>query len=180
MVSTVMSSNFLKVEAYQRIEQVSRLVTSRAQLNAEHDFAIESGGNFLGIGTVIDLLRKEKRHTSASQLEDGPNLSGDALIEHLFEENGHWQKDERPKKWDQPDHGVENAHFWKVFDACLNALPAKYGRLFMMREFLEMDTSEICHNEDVSVSSLNVTLYRARLRLRECLEDHWFQKETAT
>ena len=57
-VSTVMSSNFLKVEAHQRIEQVSRLVTSRAQLNAEHDFAIESEGHFLGIGTVIDLLRK--------------------------------------------------------------------------------------------------------------------------
>lgn len=57
-VSTVMSSNFLKIEAHQRIEQVSRLVTSRAQLNAEHDFAIESGGKFLGIGTVIDLLRK--------------------------------------------------------------------------------------------------------------------------
>jgi diguanylate cyclase (GGDEF)-like protein len=57
-VSTVMSSNFLKVDAHQRIEQVSRLVTSRAQLNAEHDFVIESGGGFLGIGTVIDLLRK--------------------------------------------------------------------------------------------------------------------------
>lgn len=57
-VSAVMSSNFLKVEAHQRIEQVSRLVTSRAQLNAEHDFAIESEGHFLGIGTVIDLLRK--------------------------------------------------------------------------------------------------------------------------
>ncbi|WP_219701627.1 RNA polymerase factor sigma-70 [Marinomonas lutimaris] len=126
---------------------------------------------------IIDLLRKEKRHTAASQLEDGPNLSGEALIEHLFEENGHWQKDERPKKWDQPEHGVENEHFWRIFDACLDALPAKYGRLFMMREFLEMDTPEICHNEDVSISSLNVTLYRARLRLRECLEDHWFQKE---
>ena len=128
---------------------------------------------------LIDQLRKEKRLTAASQLENGPNLNGDALIEHLFEENGHWQKDERPKKWDQPEHSVENQHFWRIFDACLDALPTKYARLFMMREFLEMDTPEICHNEEVSVSSLNVTLYRARLRLRECLEDHWFQKETS-
>lgn len=128
---------------------------------------------------LIDLLRKEKRHTAASQLEEGLNLSGDALIEYLFEENGHWQQDERPKTWDQPDHEVENDDFWRIFDACLEALPAKYGRLFMMREFLEMDTPEICHNEAISISSLNVTLYRARLRLRECLEDHWFQKETS-
>ena len=40
-----------------------------------------------------------------------------------------------------------------------------------------MDTAEICHNEEMSVSNLNVTLYRARLRLRECLEDNWFQVE---
>jgi diguanylate cyclase (GGDEF)-like protein len=37
---------------------VSRLVTSRAQINAEYDFVIETEGRFLGIGTVINLLRK--------------------------------------------------------------------------------------------------------------------------
>ena len=55
---TVMTSNFLSVDSHQRIEQVSRLLTSRAQLNAEHDFVIESEGRFLGIGTIIDLLKK--------------------------------------------------------------------------------------------------------------------------
>lgn len=57
-VVTVMTTNFLSVDAHQRIEQVSRLLTSRAQLNAEHDYVIESEGRFLGIGTVIDLLKK--------------------------------------------------------------------------------------------------------------------------
>ncbi|REG83736.1 RNA polymerase factor sigma-70 [Marinomonas pollencensis] len=126
---------------------------------------------------LIDLLRKEKRYTAASQLEEGPNVNGEELIEVLFNKHGHWQKSERPQKWDTPDHGVENAHFWRVFDACLNALPEKYSRYFMMREFLEMDTTEICHNEDLTVTNLNVTLYRARLRLRKCLEDNWYQTE---
>lgn len=57
-VTSVMSNTFLRVDAHQRIEQVSRLLTSRAQLSDEHDFIIESEGLFLGIGTVIDLLRK--------------------------------------------------------------------------------------------------------------------------
>lgn len=57
-ISTEMSTDYLKVEAHQRIEQVSRLVTSRAQLEAEHDFIIVNDEQFLGIGTVIDLLRK--------------------------------------------------------------------------------------------------------------------------
>lgn len=57
-ISSEMSSDFLHVDAHQRIEQVSRLVTSRAQLDAEHDFIISNEQHFLGIGTVIDLLRK--------------------------------------------------------------------------------------------------------------------------
>ena len=57
-ISSAMTQNFLKVEADQRIEQVSRLVTTRAQVNSEHDFVICNHGRFLGIGTVIDLLRK--------------------------------------------------------------------------------------------------------------------------
>jgi EAL domain-containing protein (putative c-di-GMP-specific phosphodiesterase class I)/GGDEF domain-containing protein len=57
-ITKAMTQNFLKVEADQRIEQVSRLVTTRAQLYAEHDFIICNHERFLGIGTVIDLLRK--------------------------------------------------------------------------------------------------------------------------
>ncbi|KUJ00329.1 RNA polymerase factor sigma-70 [Vibrio sp. MEBiC08052] len=126
---------------------------------------------------LIDLLRKEKRTTVASQLEQGDCTQGDALMEKLFDQHGHWHKHERPVKWQQPDSCIENEHFWRVFDACLNALPERYGRLFMMREFLELETPEICHNEDISVSHLNVTLYRARLRLRECLENNWYLSE---
>ncbi len=128
---------------------------------------------------VIDILRKEKRHTAASQLEGGSCANDEELMDTLFEENGHWNKSERPKSWDQPEHGVENDVFWKIFDMCLGALPGKYGRLFMMREFLEMESTEICYNEEITVSNLHVTLYRARLRLRECLEDNWYQKEGA-
>ncbi|MHA2939423.1 RNA polymerase factor sigma-70 [Vibrio sp. RC27] len=126
---------------------------------------------------LIDLLRKEKRLTVASQLEEGKGLNGDALMDQLFKENGHWHKHERPAKWNQPDTGIESEHFWRVFEACLDGLPARYSRLFMMREFLELESNEIVENEEITVSHLNVTLYRARLRLRECLENNWFCQE---
>jgi RNA polymerase sigma-70 factor (ECF subfamily) len=129
---------------------------------------------------LIDLLRKERRLTVASQLEDGKGTNGEALIEQLFNQNGHWHKHEAPVKWAQPDNSIENEHFWRVFDACLTALPARYGRLFMMREFLELESDEIVNNEEITISHLNVTLYRARLRLRECLENHWFTQGEET
>ena len=44
----------------------------------------------------------------------------------------------------------------------------------MMREFVELETEEICRSVDMTVTNLHVTLHRARLRLRECLENNWF------
>jgi len=126
---------------------------------------------------ISDLLRKNQRYVSTDKLKDGEETSDDALYDTLFNQRGFWHPHERPAKWNQPDADMENSHFWQVFDACLNGMPDKYGRLFMMREFLELTTDEICSNEMISVNSLNVTLYRARLRLRECLENRWFQKE---
>ena len=46
----------------------------------------------------------------------------------------------------------------------------------MMREFIELEASEICASLGLSVSNLHVMLHRARLRLRECLELNWFAK----
>jgi len=126
---------------------------------------------------ISDLLRKNQRYVSSEKLKNKETDSDDALLDTLFNQAGHWHAEERPIKWNQPYTEKENSDFWKVFDICLNDLPAKYGRLFMMREFLELTTQEICSNESISVNSLNVTLYRARLRLRECLENRWFQKE---
>jgi RNA polymerase sigma-70 factor (ECF subfamily) len=154
------------LSAYQHIEKFERQAALKTWI-----FAILKN-------KLIDLLRKEKHITAASQLEEGNGIQGESLIEKLFDDHGHWHKHERPLKWQQPDSGIENEHFWRVFDACLNALPERYGRLFMMREFLELTSAEICINEEISANHLNVTLYRARLRLRECLEDNWYQKQT--
>ena len=69
---------------------------------------------------------------------------------------------------------VKNDHFWRVFETCLSGLPENQARLFMMREFLEFESGEICETLSITTSNLHVMLYRARLRLRECLENKWF------
>ncbi len=69
---------------------------------------------------------------------------------------------------------MQEGQFWKVFETCLDHLPGKQAQVFMMREFIQLDSSEICDTADISLSNLNVMLHRARIRLRECLEDNWF------
>jgi RNA polymerase sigma-70 factor (ECF subfamily) len=47
----------------------------------------------------------------------------------------------------------------------------------MMREFIELDSEEICQSAEISTTNLHVLLHRARLRLRQCLGVHWFDGE---
>jgi GGDEF domain-containing protein len=52
-----MSDDFLVVEQSQSLQQVSRLLTSRARQRIEEDFIITEQGLYLGLGRVIDVLK---------------------------------------------------------------------------------------------------------------------------
>ncbi|MDP1109103.1 hypothetical protein, partial [Klebsiella pneumoniae] len=45
------------VELSQSLQQVSRLLTSRARQRIEEDFIITLNGDYLGLGRVIDVLK---------------------------------------------------------------------------------------------------------------------------
>lgn len=123
---------------------------------------------------IADILRQRHRMIEASRLLREGEEEED--FDMLFNNKGRWNLDERPAAWGQPMESVENNHFWRVFETCLNGLPENQARIFMMREFLEFESQEICDIQEVTVSNLHVILYRARLRLRECLEHRWFQE----
>ena len=121
---------------------------------------------------IVDLLRDRRKHTGSPLEMDGQNNSAD--LGELFPNHGHWDDATRPQDWNSPEKAAEQNQFWLVLELCLEQLPAAQARVFMMREFMNMSTEEICHDAAVSLSNLHVLLYRARLRLRECLEDRWF------
>ncbi len=124
---------------------------------------------------IVDLIRKKSRIVSMSELfkDEESELS----IEALFDSSGHWHKYEAPQAWQSPEEMMEQQDFWIIFDACLNHLPAKYAQVFMLREMIELSSNEICQKLEISVSHLNVLMYRSRVRLRECLENKWLLKE---
>ena len=124
---------------------------------------------------IADALRQKHRHEQARAL-----LQEDEEMEDFsdaFLPNGHWQPTARPPAWANPQESLAQSQFWAVFEVCLDNLPAKQGRAFMMREFVEMTTEEICLEMDITLTHLNVLLYRARMRLRECLNIKWFESE---
>lgn len=123
---------------------------------------------------IADLLRQKQRLVDASRLLRENEEEED--FSELFDRNGFWQQDERPATWGNPQEALHQRQFWAVFELCLEVLPGKQARVFMMREFIELESHEICASVGISTSNLNVMLHRARLRLRECLENRWFME----
>lgn len=125
---------------------------------------------------IIDQLRKQQHIATVSSLFSDEDAE-QASIDQLFNDKGHWHMTERPVAWTLPDQSAENQAFWRVFEACLTHLPAQQAQVFMLREFIELETDEICSKLALSVSNLHVLIYRARLKLRECLENKWMLQE---
>lgn len=123
---------------------------------------------------VADILRqRQRRPINASQLQ-GPDQEG--ALPELFDRKGMWRDASRPAHWEDPEAALHSSQFLAVFDACLNRLPPQQGRVFMMREVVELETQEICSELGLSISNVHVILHRARLALRTCLQLHWFQE----
>jgi RNA polymerase sigma-70 factor (TIGR02943 family) len=115
---------------------------------------------------VVDQLRRHSREVASSSDESGD------LDDELFKEDGHFR--DPPRDWGNPESALGQAQFFEVLEVCIAQLPGNLGRVFMMREWLELETDEICKELSLTSTNLWVMLHRARLRLRECLQMKWF------
>jgi RNA polymerase sigma-70 factor (ECF subfamily) len=118
---------------------------------------------------IVDTIRRSSRERPPE------GAAGEASAEDLearFDETGHWR--EPPQPW--PEKALEDKQFLQALEECLAALPARTGRVFLMREHLGVDTSDICKELGITPTHCWVLLYRARMALRECLEKGGFRK----
>lgn len=121
---------------------------------------------------LIDALRHHGREVSG--LETDADDNADPLDYIGFKADGHFS--EVPADWGNPEEQLKRQQFFQILEACTEKLPANQGRLFLMREWLELSSEEICKELALTPTNLYVQLHRARLRLRECLELNWFMK----
>jgi RNA polymerase sigma-70 factor (ECF subfamily) len=114
---------------------------------------------------IIDAIRRMSRETTSASEEE---------FDALFDQRGHWT--EMPQAWPDPDACLDQKQFFKVLEECLDKLPAKTSRAFMMREHMGFETGDICKELAITPTHCWVLLHRARLALRLCLETNWFGK----
>ena len=110
---------------------------------------------------------------------DGPRATGSESLDEsldgrvrIFQENGTWLKG--PAMWVSAHEALENEEFRQVLDHCLEHLPRPLAEAFLLREREILGVEAVGELLDVSAGNLRVRLHRARLLLRECLEQNWF------
>ena len=119
---------------------------------------------------IFDHFHKRSREQSFNNL-----TSHEAGLENLFDMSGNWISGSI--KWSSnPGKSLEQKEFLETFQTCLSGLNHRLTRVFVLREMEGLATQEICDLMNISVTSLGVMLYRARMRLKRCLELKWISR----
>ncbi|MCA9193521.1 MAG: sigma-70 family RNA polymerase sigma factor [Planctomycetales bacterium] len=118
---------------------------------------------------VVDRQRKSAR-------EDTATGDVDPILATLFDKNGHWTEAARaadPLRLDS----LEQSEFMGILKRCLKGLPPNQAAVFVGRELNERNPEDLCKELGVSSTNLWVLMYRARLRLAECIRARWAMGE---
>jgi RNA polymerase sigma-70 factor (TIGR02943 family) len=129
---------------------------------------------------IIDYYRKKSTQNELSIL-DKPIEGEDGTMSHFFENkaptDGHWTSAGSPNQWGKTfETSVESDEFYDALKKCLTKLPEKTAAAFTLKNMDDLDTEEICKELNITPSNYWVMMHRAKLQLRECLENNWFNK----
>lgn len=150
--------------------------------------ALKSRGSFAGRSTerawlfgilrnkLADYYRSQRREVSFADLEAPLPEEREAFYSSGLGKNG-WVKGLAPNAWETPEESLVSKEFQDVLSRCLSRLPEKIAQAFWLREIDDMASDEICKVMSVSPNNLWVTLHRARMSLRRCIEVHWFDNK---
>lgn len=138
--------------------------------------ALKSRDKFKGESSELTwmtgILRNKIFELYRRQSKDVPLTEDDDDRESAFFDGRHWSVSDAPREW--PAAKAESAELSAVLRRCLDGLTAPVARAFVLREMEGLDASDTAAALGVAPGHLAVLLYRARMRLRRCLEKNHF------
>lgn len=120
---------------------------------------------------ILDAMRNRRRLDLSVEPAALTKELDDSVVTGCFDGAGRWKTQHR--EWSDPSAQLHQDDFLRVLESCMTHLPPNMSRAFMMREWLELTTGEICARMDVSPGNLRVLLYRSRMQLRTCVDRKW-------
>jgi RNA polymerase sigma-70 factor (ECF subfamily) len=99
------------------------------------------------------------------------------VISRFFDEDGEWHNQKRPGDWHQEEgHLLDDAEFQMVLNDCIKELPDKWNACVSAKYLLDKKTEEICQELEITTTNYWQIMHRAKLQLRECIDENWFKK----
>jgi RNA polymerase sigma-70 factor (ECF subfamily) len=148
--------------------------------------ALKARDKFLGNSSeltwMIGILRNKIFEHLRRQAKESPLIAEDDenREDAGFDATGHWKAASAPADWGgEPHRTAEGAEFSAALRNCLDALTPNVARAFVLREMEGVEHLECAKTMGVPPGRLAVLLYRARMRLRRCLERGYFAPEAA-
>ncbi len=125
---------------------------------------------------IVDYIRKKVREQPSDKVESLLDAAANESAHTGFSSRGGWKNP--PANWGaNPTELYEQKEFMDILYHCLGELPERQAQAFMLREIDGLTTDEICKALDISATNSWVILYRARMQLRQCLENNWLESE---
>jgi RNA polymerase sigma-70 factor (ECF subfamily) len=118
---------------------------------------------------ILDHFRRASREEAMAPTEEELALDD---FDVLYKEDGH--RAEAPCAWANPEQALTQREFFEVLERCMEGLPKNTARVFEMREVMGLAIDEICAELSITPTNCSVMIYRARMSLRECLDQRWF------
>ena len=148
-------------------EESAADATQNAFISAYKHINSFRGGSFRSwlLRTVTnacyDILRSKKRR---------PTIPLEPLsIDDEEIESPYWLED--PEK--SPEEKAETADLEHAIQHCLENLPIDFRTVIIMADIQELDYKEVATAIKKPLGTIKSRLARARLRMRECLQDFW-------
>lgn len=142
--------------------------------------ALKARANFKGESSELTwltgILRNKIFEHYRRQSKETPLDTSEGSEDALFD-GRHWTPEEAPREW--PQAKAESAEIGAALRRCLDGLTKPVARAFVLREMEGLDAPAAAEQLGVAPAHLAVLLYRARVRLRRCLERSHFAPEGA-
>ncbi len=120
---------------------------------------------------IIDFIRKQIKETTIDDIVALSDANLENEIDNLFDARGKWINP--LQTWGNPEQLMNDSQFLTTLNHCLSKLNPIMSQIFTLKEITGQTSSEICKELDITATNYNVILYRARMRLRQCIDNRW-------
>lgn len=114
---------------------------------------------------IIDFYRKKVNQPVSVENE---------VLSTFFDDEGTWLQEKKPKDWQEEEkHLLDDDDFRIILKECLDALPDKWSTCVKLKYLSEKRGEDICQEMGIAPTNFWQIVHRAKLKLRDCIEDNW-------